>query len=189
MASSASASTPAARAGSRFSSRLQAAGVHPALRPAGAGLWTAALAAQRHWFYRAVGSLQKPGASRLGASPAASLAPRQATVTRRAEPRASRGCANLQIIRAFQPQRARGLGRLAGKPGDRARSWPVGAQRRRARMPPREHRRRLPQDNPPRTCEPEPSRNPAHNSPILPTSLPLARSKTLSLLAKVPTAA
>ena len=56
------------------------------------------------------------------ARPNASYPPGQATVTRRAEPRASRGCVYLRAPKAPQPQRARGLGRPAGKLDDRARS-------------------------------------------------------------------
>ena len=48
--------------------------------------------------------------------------PGQATVTRRAEPRASRGLNHPGAPKASPPRRARGLGRPAGKPGDRARS-------------------------------------------------------------------
>jgi hypothetical protein len=48
----------------------------------------------------------------------------QATVTRRAEPRASRGLDHLRAPTASQPRRARGLSRPAGKLDDRARSRP-----------------------------------------------------------------
>ena len=51
----------------------------------------------------------------------------QATVTRRAEPRAARGFTSLPTPTASQPRRARGLGRPAGKPDDRARSRPRAA--------------------------------------------------------------
>ena len=59
-----------------------------------------------------------------------------AIATRRAEPRAARGHPAFHATRAPQPQRARGLGRPAGKLDDRARSCDAAAQRRRTRRPP-----------------------------------------------------
>ncbi len=84
------------------------------------GLHPSRVAQQQHALAAAAGH----DARGIWRHPGSGPLPGQATVTRRAEPRAARGCKSLQTPLASQPRRARGLGRPAGKPDDRARSWP-----------------------------------------------------------------
>ena len=112
---------------------------------------------------RPQGAAPGPSPPRIAAKPQRQSTPRgPATVTRMGR---APGVARLRWVSrtlASQPRRARGLGRPAGKPGDRARSCDAGAQRLRTKRPPK-------------TASRQKKDRPRAPGPALPTAAPDSR--------------